>query len=248
MKKITGLYDVAIVTHPAYEQTTVGLREASEAIDKAIEEQLKREQALRRQDCRHTRDQGRATRRDTDERSQESSRRRPAAEKRSQERSLPSRKKGRRGAGSPRTGRAGAAFPRTAGYALAPSCHASAHRTRKGNFTPWMQGLGKRMNYLLQEEPNPIMSASSVGAGDHPRMQRQWLCVYRARRGDPFTSGMPSVAAITWRMALLITYSDRGIVEHAQVTQDVLHFPNTFRYMNGFWGIPTSSSQPRRSA
>lgn len=43
VKKITGLYDVAIVTHPAYEQTTVGLREASEAIDKAIESQLKRE-------------------------------------------------------------------------------------------------------------------------------------------------------------------------------------------------------------
>ena len=32
-----------IVTHPAYEQTTVGTREASEAIDKAIDEQLKRE-------------------------------------------------------------------------------------------------------------------------------------------------------------------------------------------------------------
>ena len=43
VKKITGLYDVAIVTHPAYEQTTVGLREALEAIDKAIEAQLKRE-------------------------------------------------------------------------------------------------------------------------------------------------------------------------------------------------------------
>ena len=43
VKKITGLYDVAIVTHPAYEQTTVGMREASDAIDKAIEAQLKRE-------------------------------------------------------------------------------------------------------------------------------------------------------------------------------------------------------------
>ena len=43
VKKITGLYDVSIVTHPAYEQTTVGMREASEAIDKAIEAQLKRE-------------------------------------------------------------------------------------------------------------------------------------------------------------------------------------------------------------
>lgn len=43
VKKITALYDVSIVTHPAYEQTNVGLREASEAIEKAIEEQLKRE-------------------------------------------------------------------------------------------------------------------------------------------------------------------------------------------------------------
>ena len=43
VKRILELYDVANVTHPAYEQTTVGLREASEAIDKAIEEQLKRE-------------------------------------------------------------------------------------------------------------------------------------------------------------------------------------------------------------
>jgi hypothetical protein len=43
VRKITGLYDVAIVTHPAYEQTTVATREASEAIDKAIEAQLKRE-------------------------------------------------------------------------------------------------------------------------------------------------------------------------------------------------------------
>ena len=43
VKKITALYDVSIVTNPAYEQTTVGLREASEAIDNAIEAQLKRE-------------------------------------------------------------------------------------------------------------------------------------------------------------------------------------------------------------
>ena len=43
VKKIVGLYDVSIVTHPAYEQTSVTTRENSEAIDKAIEEQLKRE-------------------------------------------------------------------------------------------------------------------------------------------------------------------------------------------------------------
>ena len=43
VKKIIGLYDVSIVTHPAYEQTSVTTRENSDAIDKAIEAQLKRE-------------------------------------------------------------------------------------------------------------------------------------------------------------------------------------------------------------
>ena len=43
VKKIIGLYDVSIVTHPAYEQTSVTTRENSEAIDKAIEAQLQRE-------------------------------------------------------------------------------------------------------------------------------------------------------------------------------------------------------------
>ena len=45
VKRVTALYDVSIVTHPAYEQTSVGTREAAEAIDAAIEAQLKRENA-----------------------------------------------------------------------------------------------------------------------------------------------------------------------------------------------------------
>lgn len=36
VKRITGLYDVAIVTHPAYEQTSVYTRELGDSIDKAI--------------------------------------------------------------------------------------------------------------------------------------------------------------------------------------------------------------------
>ena len=31
-----------------------------------------------------------------------------------------------------------------------------------GNFTPDMRGLGRRINYLLQEEPNPIMTATDL--------------------------------------------------------------------------------------
>jgi phage head maturation protease len=40
VKRITGLYDVSIVTHPAYEQTSVGTREAGNEIDKAIDRQI----------------------------------------------------------------------------------------------------------------------------------------------------------------------------------------------------------------
>ena len=43
VKRITALYDVSIVTHPAYEQTSVGTREANDAIERAIEAQLQRE-------------------------------------------------------------------------------------------------------------------------------------------------------------------------------------------------------------
>ena len=43
VKRITALYDVSIVTHPAYEQTSVATREQSDEINKAIEAQLKRE-------------------------------------------------------------------------------------------------------------------------------------------------------------------------------------------------------------
>lgn len=50
VKRITGLYDVSIVTHPAYEQTSVGTREASDDIEKAIEAQIKGEGTQQRND------------------------------------------------------------------------------------------------------------------------------------------------------------------------------------------------------
>ena len=40
VKRITGLYDVSIVTHPAYEQTSVATREQGDAILRQIEEQI----------------------------------------------------------------------------------------------------------------------------------------------------------------------------------------------------------------
>lgn len=117
--------------------------------------------------------------------------------------------------------------------------------TEKGNFTPWMQGLGKRMNYLLQEEPNPIMSASSLWEQvTIQRMQRGNGFVYIERDvfGDPVHLWYAICGGYNMMDGTyIITYmSDRGIVERIQVPREnILHFPNTFRYMDGFWGIPT---------
>ena len=47
VKRITKLYDVANVTRPAYTQTNLATREESDAIDHAIDEQLKREAAAK---------------------------------------------------------------------------------------------------------------------------------------------------------------------------------------------------------
>jgi len=56
VKRITGLYDVSIVTHPAYDQTSVGTRETSDEIDKAIDAQLKREQGQETEEQRKSRE------------------------------------------------------------------------------------------------------------------------------------------------------------------------------------------------
>jgi HK97 family phage prohead protease len=50
VKRITGLYDVAIVTNPAYEQTSVATREQSDSIEAVIEAQLQRSQESEKTD------------------------------------------------------------------------------------------------------------------------------------------------------------------------------------------------------
>ena len=85
VKKIVGLYDVSIVTHPAYEQTSVATRENSEAIDKAIEDQLKRECGGKKkaEDGEET-DEEKA-KRETEEAAKREQEEREAAEKKAQE-------------------------------------------------------------------------------------------------------------------------------------------------------------------
>ena len=67
VKRITGLYDVSIVTHPAYEQTSVGTREQGDAIDKAIEEQLKRDAGQETEEQRKAREAKEAEERELEE-------------------------------------------------------------------------------------------------------------------------------------------------------------------------------------
>jgi HK97 family phage portal protein len=114
-----------------------------------------------------------------------------------------------------------------------------------GNFQPWMSGLGKRINYLLQEEPNPIMTAASLWEQvtiNRMQLGNGFVYVERDVFGDPVRLWLAICGGYDYVTGTYnITYlSDRGVVNIADVPKEnVLHFPNTFRYMNGFWGIPT---------
>ena len=114
-----------------------------------------------------------------------------------------------------------------------------------GNFQPWMQGLGKRINYLLQEEPNPIMTASSLWEQvtiNRLQLGNGFVYIERDPFGDPLNLWLAICGGYDYVNGTYnITYlSEYGVVNVPNVSRDnVLHFPNTFRYMNGFWGIPT---------
>ena len=115
-----------------------------------------------------------------------------------------------------------------------------------GNFMPDNRGVGKRINYLLQEEPNPIMTATSMW---------QLVEINRLMQGNAFIYierdefGFPlhlwlvkqgGYNVVTGNYASIEYLSDHGYVTLTNVpASDVLHFPNTFRYQNGVWGIPT---------
>lgn len=114
-----------------------------------------------------------------------------------------------------------------------------------GNFVPWMYGIGKRMNYLLQEEPNPTMSASDLWKQvviNRQQLGNGFVYVERDTFGDPVhlwlaICGGYNMVNGTYNLMYL---GEHGIVEVPMARrEDVLHFPNTFRYQNGFWGIPT---------
>jgi len=116
----------------------------------------------------------------------------------------------------------------------------------KGNFTVKNKGISKRLNYLLQVEPNPIMSAPDMWRlVEINRLFYGNAFIYIER--DEFDlplrlwlvrSGGYNVATGDYSSINYLT--DYGYVSKVNVPRrDVMHFANTFRYQNGIWGIPT---------
>jgi HK97 family phage portal protein len=101
------------------------------------------------------------------------------------------------------------------------------------------------MNYLLQEEPNPVMSATSLWEQvtiNQLQLGNGFVYIERDVFGDPVAlwlavcGGYNEIAG-TYNILFL---GEHGVEERVNVPrQNVMHFPNTFRYANGFWGIPT---------
>ena len=114
-----------------------------------------------------------------------------------------------------------------------------------GNYVQDMRGLGKRLNYLLQVQPNPLMTAAQLwelvtvnqltfGNG----------FVYIERDEFDFPVALWSVSYGSYNIATglyNLTYlTDEGYVERVNVPRtDVIHIPNTYRMQGGVWGIPT---------
>ena len=116
----------------------------------------------------------------------------------------------------------------------------------KGNFYIDMRGLGKRINYLLQVEPNPVMTASDMWKlVTYNQLMRGNGCVYIERDEFEFPyrlwfikSGEYNLMTGTYNFIQYLT--EDGYVERVNVSSDdVMHFANTYRYDNGFWGMPT---------
>jgi HK97 family phage portal protein len=115
----------------------------------------------------------------------------------------------------------------------------------KGNFVTDMRGLGKRINYLLQEEPNPIMTASDMWKLieiNRIMYGNGFVYIERDEFGFPLHLWLVKECGYninTATYASIVYLTDHGYVTLTNVpASEVLHFPNTFRYPSG-WGLPT---------
>ena len=114
-----------------------------------------------------------------------------------------------------------------------------------GNFVQDMYGIGKRINYLLQVSPNPIMSAATFWEQmviSRLLTGNALAYIERDQWGDPYYIW---VAMLGGYNPITNTYNltyatDMGIFNRVDIpARDVLHLPNTYRAPEGYLGIST---------
>lgn len=115
----------------------------------------------------------------------------------------------------------------------------------RDNFVQDMRGLGKRINYLLQERANPIMTAPDLWnlvELNRTLMGNGFVYIERDEFGFPLHLWLVKECGYninTATYAIIVFLTDRGYRTEVNVpTSDVMHFPNNFRYPNG-WGKST---------
>ena len=105
--------------------------------------------------------------------------------------------------------------------------------------------FGTRLNYLLQVEPNPMMSAQSLWEQvtiNRLMLGNGFIYIERDELGEPKYLWLAECGGYNLGTnTYVVTYmGDKGIVKNKIAPrEDVLHFPNTYRERNGFWGIST---------
>ena len=111
----------------------------------------------------------------------------------------------------------------------------------RDNFVQDMRGLGRRINYLLQEEANPIMSAPDLWnlvELNRTLTGNGFVYIERDEFGFPLHLWLVKSCGYninTATYASIVFLTDRGYRTEVNVPiSDVLHFPNNFRYPNGF--------------
>lgn len=114
-----------------------------------------------------------------------------------------------------------------------------------GNFVPDMYGPGRGINYLLQVQPNPISTAASLIEQAVIRrllLGNAFVYIERDEWDDPVNLWLADCGGYdeitgTYNLVYL---GDNGVrFKVNALRKDVLHFANTFRYQQGFWGIST---------
>ena len=105
--------------------------------------------------------------------------------------------------------------------------------------------FGTRLNYLLQVEPNPMMSAQSLWEQvtvNRLMLGNGFVYIERDDLGEPKYLWLAECGGYNLGTnTYVVTYmGDKGIVKNKIAPrEDVLHFPNTYRERNGFWGLST---------